>query len=267
MGGLAAGLGCAAAPRQLAVVALAGCCVIGFAARRPALALLGVCLVLAGLAVGHARLAAIDRPGARLRQDSEIHGEAIALERPRAGPFGASLELQLRGGRASGARLLGRVPSWLTGRVEPGSILRLRGSVSRLRGRGSYPAYLRSRGVSGQLDVDRAWLTGARRGGPAGVVDAMRRRAEGAVAAGLPSAEGALLRGMVLGEDEAIEKAVRVDWRRSGLAHLLAVSGQNVMLLAALAAPLLAAAGLGLRARAFTVLALIGLYVPVAGAG
>src|SRR5204863_142749 len=77
MGGLAAGLGCAAAPRQLAVVALAGCCVFGFAARRPALALLGVGLVLAGLAVGHARLAAIDRPGARLRQDSEIHGEAI----------------------------------------------------------------------------------------------------------------------------------------------------------------------------------------------
>ena len=38
---------------------------------------------------------------------------------------------------------------------------------------------------------------------------------------------------MVLGQDEAIDEGVREDFRDSGLAHLLAVSGQNVMLLAA----------------------------------
>ena len=59
---------------------------------------------------------------------------------------------------------------------------------------------------------------------------------------------------------------MREDFRRSGLAHLLAASGQNVMLLAALALALLAAAGLG-RARLLVVLALIALYVPLAGAG
>ena len=39
------------------------------------------------------------------------------------------------------------------------------------------------------------------------------------------------------------------DFKRSGLAHVLAVSGQNVTLLAVLAWPLLAAAGLGRRGR------------------
>src|SRR5688572_18740934 len=48
---------------------------------------------------------------------------------------------------------------------------------------------------------------------------------------------------------------------------VLAVSGQNVMLLAALALPLLAAARLPATGRAAAVAALIALYVPLAGAG
>jgi competence protein ComEC len=223
MGGLAAGLACSAAPRPLALAGLAAACVLGFATRRPALALLAAVLLLAGLAIGQARVASIARPAARLRQGSEIRGEAVALGRPRPGPFGASLELELRDGPAARARLLARVPPWLasSGEVEPGAILRVRGSVAGLRRRGGYPAYLRSRGIASELELDSARLTGARRGGIAGVVDGMRRRAERGVAAGLPRAEADLLRGMVLGQDEAIEKAVRADWRRAGLAHLL----------------------------------------------
>ncbi len=72
---------------------------------------------------------------------------------------------------------------------------------------------------------------------------------------------------MVLGQDERIDPAVVEDFRDSGLAHLLAVSGQNVMLLAALALPLLAAAGLPRGARLAATIALIALYVPLAGAG
>ena len=95
----------------------------------------------------------------------------------------------------------------------------------------------------------------------------MRERAEHAVAAGLPAREGALARGMVLGQDEEIDESTRQDWRDSGLAHLLAVSGQNVMLLVALALPLLALARLGPFARGGALLVLVALYVPLAGAG
>jgi competence protein ComEC len=130
-----------------------------------------------------------------------------------------------------------------------------------------FAAHLRRRGIAGELLLDRARRTGRRRGGLAGALDAMRQRAQRAVVAGMSPDEGALLRGMVLGQDEAIDTALRDDFRDSGLAHLLAVSGQNVMLLAALALPALVLAGLGLRARLAALVALIALYVPLAGAG
>ena len=109
--------------------------------------------------------------------------------------------------------------------------------------------------------------TGRRRGGLAGLVDRARERAQAGIAHGLPPPAAALARGMVLGQDELIDEAVRDEFRASGLAHVLAVSGQNVMLLAALALPLLAAAGVGHRARLAGTVVLIALYVPLAGAG
>jgi competence protein ComEC len=78
---------------------------------------------------------------------------------------------------------------------------------------------------------------------------------------------GAVARGMVLGEDEAIDPLLRDDFRRSGLAHVLAVSGQNVMLLATLVLATGAALGIGLRSRLLTALALVAVYVPLAGGG
>jgi competence protein ComEC len=83
----------------------------------------------------------------------------------------------------------------------------------------------------------------------------------------MPTREAALARGLVLGEDERIDAATVEDFRRSGLSHLLAVSGQNVALLALLAMPLLAALGMPIRTRLLWVLAAIVVYVPLAGAG
>jgi competence protein ComEC len=95
----------------------------------------------------------------------------------------------------------------------------------------------------------------------------IRARSEAALARGVPAREAQLARGFVLGEDEGIDAGTVEDFRRSGLSHLLAVSGQNVALLALLAMPLLAALGLPLRARLVWVLGLIAVYVPLAGAG
>jgi competence protein ComEC len=92
-------------------------------------------------------------------------------------------------------------------------------------------------------------------------------RADVALGQAMPDREAALARGFVLGDDEDVDAATIEDFRRAGLAHLLAVSGQNVALLALLAMPLLAALGLPLRARLVWVLAAIALYVPLAGAG
>jgi competence protein ComEC len=93
----------------------------------------------------------------------------------------------------------------------------------------------------------------------------IRERAEVALDRGMPAREAALARGFVLGEDEEIDEPTVEDFRRSGLSHLLAVSGQNVALLALLAMPLLATLGMPLRTRLVWVLGAIVVYVPLAG--
>ncbi len=95
----------------------------------------------------------------------------------------------------------------------------------------------------------------------------IRERASEGLGRGVPAREAALARGFVLGEDEGVDPRTEEDFRRSGLSHLLAVSGQNITLLALLAMPLLGVFGIPLRERLLWVLALIAVYVPVAGAG
>lgn len=95
----------------------------------------------------------------------------------------------------------------------------------------------------------------------------IRERASAGLGQGMPPREAELARGFVLGKDEGIDERTKEDFRRAGLSHLLAVSGENVTLLALLAMPLLGALGIPLRERLLWVLALIAVYVPVAGAG
>ncbi|MFL5839280.1 MAG: ComEC/Rec2 family competence protein, partial [Thermoleophilaceae bacterium] len=129
-----------------------------------------------------------------------------------------------------------------------------------------YAAFLRSRGIGRELVVESMRVIG-HRGGAEGAVDSIRLRAERALGAGLPPDLAALARGMVLGEDGDIPDDIRDDFRRSGLAHLLAASGANVMLLCALVMPLLVLAGASPRARVAVLLPLVVLYVLLAGAG
>ncbi len=97
--------------------------------------------------------------------------------------------------------------------------------------------------------------------------EGIRERAIDALGRGMPAREAELARGFVLGEDDGIDRTTVEDFRRSGLSHLLAVSGQNVALLALLAMPVLAAFGIPMRTRLVWVLAMIAVYVPLAGAG
>lgn len=95
----------------------------------------------------------------------------------------------------------------------------------------------------------------------------IRQRAADGLGQGMPSREAELARGFVLGEDEEIDETTKEDFRRAGLSHLLAVSGENVTLLALLAVPVLGLFGIPLRERLLWMLGLIAVYVPVAGAG
>lgn len=271
VGSAAAGLALAPASTEAAVAAGASVLAAGVAVARARTAVVCVLLVLAGAGAGELRLRAIDAPGQRIGAFEPIDARAVLLERPRAGGPRVRAAVRLDSGPAHGAKLLAVADGGWPGPDEPGAVVRVRGIAKPpVRGEESrfdWPAYLRRQGIAHELHLTDMEPTGGQRGGIAGAVDAARRRAERAIKARLPADRAALMRGMVLGQDEAIDPLTRDDWRDSGLAHLLAVSGQNVMLLCALALPLLALAGIAPRTRIAILLALIALYVPLAGAG
>ncbi len=229
------------------------------AIRTGPLALGAVLALLAGAAVADARLAALDRsalaPGA-------ITARATLLEHPRRRSSGT---------RVAAARLRGeRVLVKAAARVRwpatsaPGAVVEIAGRLAAL---GPGDAYERRRNAHAVLLASALRATARRRGGLLGALDGVRARTERALTGGVPAAQGALARGMVLGQDGALTDDVREDFRVTGLAHLVAASGANVVLLATLVLGLGAALGLGLSARLWLALALVLAYVPLAGGG
>jgi len=237
----------ALAPRRRGPAAIAWLAAIAFAAG------------IAGLVGGAARLEAIDGGAAHLAlgERMEVTGYLTAV--PRRDDGSVDLRLETPDGRLL---VEAREP---LGDVQVGQALRAVGVV---RAPSDFEApYLERLGIATVLDAERLELLRARRGGLVGLLDGVRSRAERALSEGTPDASAALLRGFVLGQDDRIAPGVVDDFKRSGLAHLLAVSGQNVVLLAVLAAAILGAVGVPIRARLVTILLLIAVYVPVTGAG
>ena len=265
LAGLVAGLGPApllapAAPAGvLALAALAAAAALALRSARSRVAALALAAALAGLGVGWARLEAIDAGAATPGEGARVavRGFVEAVPRRSGG------EVRVRVATSDG-RLALFAPEPVPD-LPPGREVAARGIV-REPADWERPS-LRRTGVARIVEARSIRLTGSRRGGLPYLTDRLRDRAERALSQGTPPASAALLRGFVLGQDDRIDAATVEDYQRSGLAHLLAVSGQNVVLLALLAMPLLALAGLGLRARLAAVIGLIALYVPVAGAG
>jgi competence protein ComEC len=254
-------------------------------ARRPAAALALAIALLGAAWVAEARTAALERTRLAASFGQTVTGEATVLAPLRADAYGGRRALV----RWEGEPVLLRVPSWMvSGERRSGAAqtfsgkaagasdgadavdvddLRV-GDIVVVRGR------LRPPDLAGQAVHAHATLrageltaTGRRRGGALGFVDGVRRRAERVLDGHLPAPEAALLRGMVLGDDAALSEELRDAFKTASLTHLTAASGQNIALLAALAFGLCMVAGVGIRARWTLVLALIVLYVPLAGSG
>src|SRR4051794_20460419 len=265
---LAAGVaGLAAGPRAPAL-ALGGAVVLlasGAATRHPGLGLCAAVAILAGAVVADARLHA-ERPATGAQLGRAIDARADVVEALRRRAFGGwSAAASVRDGALRGQRIVLRASQHVARpAVGVGDELRLRGRVAALA---PWERYEEIRGARAALVVDSATATGGRRGGLTGLVDGARRRAERALEAGLAAPQAALARGMVLGQDDALDDRTRNDFRASGLSHLLAASGQNVALLALLATGGLALLGVGWRGRLAGALVLVALYVPLAGGG
>ncbi|MDQ3759548.1 MAG: ComEC/Rec2 family competence protein, partial [Actinomycetota bacterium] len=247
----------------------------------PWLLLVGGVALLGGLGIGSARLAAIDRGGLAADPGTRLEVRGTVVSPPRAQGEVTRFPLEAAGGRIA-VETRKPVPeatapdsprvgihsdsdAFPLGGIDEGRIVEVRGSV---REPAAWErAQIERAGASRVLVADSIRPTSEARGGLRGALDDIRRRAEAALEQGTQPTAAALLRGFVLGQDDRIPEAVRDEFRRSGLAHVLAVSGQNVMLLALLATPLLSLAGVPLRARLIAIGTIIAIYVPVAGAG
>jgi len=148
---------------------------------------------------------AVRTPAEAVRFGATSIRERVLLELPpeRAPPQGAVLELRARP-------------------VAP------RGPETGFDERG----WLARRGVHVVLRGDDDWRVVGRRGGIGGVGDRLRAHVEATLARGTTGERRRLLAGIVLGEDSGIDRELRDAFQASGLQHLLAVSGQNVAIVA-----------------------------------
>lgn len=227
--------------------------------RGPALVLIGLSAAIAGLLVGAARVESIDNSALDLVPGPATM-DGFALEAVRESgptsrfPFGTEegrVLVEFRTGKARGLR--------------PGDGLSISGELA------PGPEWLRDDlrrdGIGMVLRADLIEPNGLARGGLAGWIDGLRNAAGKALEQSVPPREAALSKGFVLGDETGIDARTTEDFRRSGLGHLLAVSGQNIVLLALLAAPLLSLLGFAPGARLAAVAILILIYVPLAGGG
>ncbi|HET7487601.1 MAG TPA: ComEC/Rec2 family competence protein [Acidimicrobiales bacterium] len=243
-------------------VALAGCAALGawashpapvwpaavvaavaLAARRPALLCAGVLVLASGL--GARSWAGLDPPPT----GTQMAGRATLVTDPVERWGAVRVELRI-GGR--------RVEAWAHG--SPARTLRglLAGDTVPVAGRlaplrGPARSYLARRHVAARLSVTQAGRPGP--GNPlAGLANDVRRTLLHGVAS-LPPERRALFAGFVLGDDRDQDPVSVDDFRAAGLSHLLAVSGENVAFVLALAGPALRL--LGLRGRLLAGLAVL----------
>ncbi len=111
----------------------------------------------------------------------------------------------------------------------------------------------------------RGWQQLGRRGGLGGVADSLRAFVSRGIAPGLDGERAAVIAGIVLGADEGLSPELQDAFRKSGLYHLLAVSGQNVAIIAAAVLLLAAMAGMPRWLGEVCVLGAISSYVLAVG--
>jgi competence protein ComEC len=214
----------------LAAVAAAGVAAAGV----PPPVVIAAAAILLGLGWGSLRLAALDHSVLAADVDRAGRFIVVVTGEPRRGSFEQRIPARTRSFEGMGVSEPVQLDLPL-GRAPPqGGIVSLLGVVREPR-----PAlhgfderlWLRRQGVHVVLKVDEWRLLGHRHGlGRLG--DRLRNWLRRSSAPGLTGGRRAVLEGIVLGDDAGLTDEQKLSFRRSGLYHLLAVSGQNVVLIA-----------------------------------
>lgn len=125
-----------------------------------------------------------------------------------------------------------------------------------------YGRYLSTKGISGLLYAQSVEPVEGR----SGWVGAVHERTGNALSYGLRPEESAIVRGLVIGDRSRISEETEEDFRRSGISHILAISGIHVAVLSAAVYFLLRSLAVPMVVRNPATVSLVWLYVVVAGA-
>jgi competence protein ComEC len=254
-------------PTQVALLLAAGMAAV--AADREARPLLLIAaLVLLGWWWGSARLDALDRSVLLGRVDTSERSVLVVTGPTRRSRFELRVPAQIR--RFGRLRFREAVLLELPlGRSPPqGAVVETVVTVRRPRPPKNgfdETTWLRRHGVHVVLRADR-WRLIGRRGGLGGIADRLRRALAGSIAPGLDGERRGIVEGVVLGDEQSLPGGLRQRFRASGLYHLLAVSGQNVVLVAGGALALAWLLGIPRWLGQVGALAAIAAYVLAVGA-
>jgi competence protein ComEC len=225
--GLAAPALVACGPLGLIAIALAACLLMLRTRRIAPLALAvaaGCALLGAAWSAHGIERRAADPLAARI---GHVERARVVVDgQPRPGPFGSSAIAQLEG---HPVELRAR------GLLQQGSIVEVSGALARVApssGDFDRRTWLARQGVHETLAARSLVLIG-RRGGLQGMLDELRRGARAALRAGGDDESSRIATGVALGGTASLGDGTVEAFRASGLAHLLAVSGGNVVLLVA----------------------------------
>jgi competence protein ComEC len=193
-----------------------------------------VLALLVGWGVGSARLNSLDRSVLRADVDRAGRFVVVVTGEPRRGRFAQRLFGRVR--RFEGRHVDEAVQLELPpGRAPPqGTVVSLLAVVRMPRAaEGGFDErrWLRRQGIHVVLHVDE-WHAVGQRGGLGAVGDRLRVWLAHGSAPGLSGERRAVLEGVVLGDDAGLGDGLKTSFRRSGLYHLLAVSGANVICIA-----------------------------------
>jgi competence protein ComEC len=125
-----------------------------------------------------------------------------------------------------------------------------------------YGRYLATKRISALVEATSVRPVGEDRGW----IGQVHRRTDLALGYGLRPREAAVVRGMVLGDRSLMPEELEKSFQRSGITHVLAISGQHVVIVAAVIYFAMRIFAIASAIRAGVTLGLVWVYILIAGA-
>lgn len=231
-------------PPTWVIACAAACTMVAVALReRPGVPLASLCLAALCLGLWRydlARPTLVPGPLAAYNDGPEVTFRGLVVNEPVPRDRWSQLQVSVRELKAGDmwtatrGQVLVRVPSYETYRY--GDVLEVSGRLQtpQQEGASPYRTYLARQGIHSTLQYPRLSLLARDQGQLVpGFLYGLKRRTQGIIAAILPEPEAALLTGVLLGSDEGIPKPLMDQFRATGTAHIIAISGFNIALISA----------------------------------